>query len=95
MQLDFNLIGQLMAILAGIAGGYYGLRRTIAKDAQAEVDRLIELKDQRVTELEARVDTLLSRVDKLSGELDAVRKMQTEKIIQGVVAELRPFLESV
>lgn len=89
---NVNLLIQAVVSLVGAAAAYFVLRTKVHKDATIEADRLLSLRADRIADLEAEVDNLSTRMSKMEAELDAVRKMQTTRIIEGVVEGIIPFL---
>jgi hypothetical protein len=80
-----------LVVLAVIAGAIW-LRSTVVRQRSVESEGLINLRGERIHDLEVQVEELTRQIGILRGELNMLQKMKTLEIVEGVVEGIIPFL---
>lgn len=87
-RIAFDII---LIVLAVIAAGIW-LRSSVVRQNAVESEGLINLRGQRITDLQDQVNELTRQIDILRGEINMLQKMKTLEIVEGVVEGIIPFL---
>lgn len=82
----FALLGALAAGVTYLVSQY---RRTNCEEAQ----ELAETRGDRIKDLEDHMRRQDLRIAELQGQIDMLRKLKTNEIVDGVVEVLLPFLQ--
>lgn len=81
--------GILVAAIVGVSLAVAYLFSRVRKQSDKERDRLLELRADRITELEAKVDGLTAEVARLSGMFEALQTLKAAEIAYEVAAMIR------
>ncbi len=93
---DVGTLIQWAALTLIVVGAVWRGRRGEAKKIAAEVNeenmKLADVRGKRVDDLEDEVKGLIADVARMSVEIQVLKDERVDRIIEGVVVGLRPFL---
>lgn len=92
MGSELSLVLQLAITVGGLGAAVVFLRSRVVKESQIETDRLLALRQERIEALERKVEVMEQKQTMMQAELTAVHKLQTTKIIEGVVSGVLPHI---
>lgn len=88
----FLFATRFLSVAAVVVGAYIGYKIAqrkvdsgVHEAVQAELTTLVTLKDQRITELEARVSHLEEVIESFSGKYEALLSLKENAIAESVV----------
>ena len=89
---NFDVFLNVALIIGSIAAGALWLRSQLVKQRHEELSELAETRGHRIGDLEAKVEAQGTRITYLEGQIDAITKLKTDQIVDGVLAGIAPLI---
>lgn len=84
--------GEVVGLIILIAVGVAWLRSRLAQQNCLEAAKLADTRGERIEDLEAHVKRQDLAIAELRGQIEMLRRLKVEEIVEGVVEGIVPFL---